>query len=84
MHESEYLIHTQIYIFLVDYTVFMFIVFIDSPVARRRFMGVKKISIIFKNWMGKACADSGLIDNEAKPECPSIQTRELNASEEGR
>lgn len=41
MHESEYLIHTQIYIFLVDYTVFMFIVFIDSPVAWRRFVGAK-------------------------------------------
>jgi len=84
LHESEYLIHTQIYIFLVDYTVFMFIVFIDSPVARRRFMGVKKISIIFKNRMGKACADNSLIDNKAKPECPSIQTQEPTNASEGR
>lgn len=46
----------------------MFIVFIDSPVARRRFMGVKNISIIVKNRMGKACADNSWIDNSAKPE----------------
>lgn len=84
LHESEYLIHTQIYIFLVDYTVFMFIVFIDSPVARRRFRRVKKLPVVFKTWMGKACADTGLIDNKAEPECRSIQTQEPTDTSEGR
>lgn len=46
----------------------MFIVFIDSPVARRRFLGIKKISIIVKNCMGKVCADNSWTDSNAKPE----------------
>lgn len=62
----------------------MFIVFIDSPVARRRFRRVKKLPVVFKTWMGKACADTGLIDNKAEPECRSIQTQEPTDTSEGR
>lgn len=34
--------------------------------------------------MGKACADNSLIDNKAKPECPSIQIQEPTNASEGR